>query len=118
MEDYQKEYSDFVKEISSREVDGKEVGILVSKFSAWFGVYNLAMIEALKAYSAVTRDISYETDVNGKAISSARAEQLAAATPEAYEYEKARAHVQNLESHIAALKGMQRAVMSEYTNTY
>lgn len=117
MDQYRTEYDEFVKQFDVREVDGREVGVMIAKFSSWFASYNLGMIGAFKVYALKLRDISFETDVAGKTISSARAEQLAQATTEYSDYQKAKGHVQNIEQHLTSLRALQRGVMNEYTHS-
>lgn len=115
MDEYRKEYDAFVRQFDEREVDGREVGIMIAKFASWFASYNLDMIAAFKVYAAKLKVISNETDASGKTISSARAEQLAQATQEYADYLKAKGHVQNIEQHLTSLRALQRGVMNEYT---
>lgn len=115
MDTYRSEYDGFVKQFDEREVDGREVGIMIAKFASWFASYNLDMIVAFKAYAFVLKETSKEVDAAGKQISSAKAEQLAQATPEYAEYLLAKGHVQNIEQHLTSLRALQRGVMNEYT---
>lgn len=117
MDAYNKEYNDFIQQFEQREVDGQEVGLMIAKFSSWFASYNLEMVEAFKEYANVLRELSFEVDPNGKQISSARAEQLGQATVQYADYQKAKAHVQNIEQHLTSLRALQRGVMAEYTQT-
>ena len=115
--DYKVEYDAFVKEFGQREVDGREAGQVIVRMAAYYGTYNLRLANALKAYSVALRDISNTTDVNGKPLSSARAEQLAQATDEYHTYQLQRTHVQNIEQYINSLKALQRGLINEYAHS-
>lgn len=114
--DYKVEYDGFVKEFGNREMDGREAGQVIVRMAAYFATYNLRLANALRAYSTTLRDISNTTDTNGKPLSSARAEQLAQATDEYHLYQMQRAHVQNIEQYINALKALQRGLINEYAH--
>ena len=113
--DYKVEYDAFVKEFGAREIDGREAGQVIVRMAAYYATYNLRLANALKAYSIALRDISNQTDVSGKSISSARATQIAEAIDEYHLYQLQKAHVANLEQFINALKALQRGLLNEYT---
>jgi len=106
-EEYQKIYRVFVDALHESDSASYEAGETIALLTEQYIQHNLQMVKALKAYALVTEKISQQTDSSGKAISSAKAEQLAAATDEAAAYELARVHVQNIEKSIEALKAIQ-----------
>lgn len=116
--DYQIEYETFMNNFKKTEVSGEEVGEVVMRMAHYFARYNVRMNDALRAYSLVRAELQNQVDVaTGKAMSSSKAETLADATPEAATYQLARAHIQNIEQYINALKALQRGVLFEYSNS-
>jgi hypothetical protein len=85
--------------------------------AGYFMRYNVRMGDALRAFSTVKSDFQSQVDAStGKSMSSAKAETLADATPEAATYEMARIHVQNIEQAINSLKTLQKGVLQEYAH--
>ena len=91
-----------------------EVGEMIARMSAFYTRHNMILARSLKLFSNVAKETYSQID-NGKPISAAKAEILAAATPEANEYQLARVHVQNIEQNINALKALQRGILNEYS---
>lgn len=116
-QDYILEYEAFQNNFKKTEVSGEEVGELIMRMSGYFGRYNVRMAEALRAYSQVRASFQNQVDpTTAKPMSSAKAEMLAAAAPEAAVYELARVHVQNIEQNINSLKALQKGVLNEYSH--
>jgi hypothetical protein len=117
IKDYLVEYDAFVTTFKNTQVSGEEVGALIARMTNHYTKINLMLAEALRAYSSCVATYQNSTDENtGKPMSSAKAETLAAATPEASAYNKLKAHVQNLEQIINSLKALQKGVMFEYSS--
>jgi hypothetical protein len=115
--DYMKEYEEFIANFRKTEVSGEEVGELIMKMAGHFARYNVRYGDALRAFSAVKSSFQSQIDVSsGKTMSSAKAELLADATPEANTYEMARIHINNIEQYINALKALQRGTLNEYSH--
>ena len=115
--DYMIDYEAFQSKIKLTEVSGEEVGEIVMKMAGYFARYNIRMGDALRAFSRVKSDFQSQVDTaTGKTMSSAKAELLADATPEAYAYEMSRIHIQNVEQYINSLKSLQKGVLSEYSH--
>lgn len=115
--DYMVDYEKFQNNFKKTEVSGEEVGELIMRMAGYYGRYNVRMSDALRAYSIKVADFQSQTDAaTGKTMSSAKAEALAAATPESNVYEMARIHIQNIEQYINALKALQRGVLNEYAH--
>ena len=113
--DYIQEYEDFMSKYKLTEVTGEEIGVLIGRMTVYFSRYNLKLVEARKALALVSRDIYGQSDATtAKAITASKAEILAAATPEAFNYNEAKAHVENLEQYIQSMKAVQRGAMFEY----
>ena len=114
-EQYQKIYDDFMKNYTLGAVSGEQVGIIIAQLAGIFSNYNIGSIKAERAFSAMAKEIALQTDEQtGKAISSAKADTLSAATNEAYIFKLAKAHVTNLEVLIGALKFLQKGILTEY----
>lgn len=117
-EPYVSEYAEFMEGFKAREVAGEEVGELIAKFGYYFAGYNIRMINALKTYSEIRAAyMSGLDETTGKPMSAAKAETMSDATPEAAKYYLARAHVQNIEQCINALKALQKGVLNEYARS-
>jgi len=117
MEPYQKEYHEFVEAFKSQPVSGFEAGELIARMAEYFSDYNVAMVTALREANKVRKECESQVDANGKAISSTKAEVMASATDEYHAYQVARAHVQNIEQIINAVKALQKGLLSEYATT-
>jgi hypothetical protein len=113
--DYIDAYNGFMDTFRHQEVSGAEVGEMVAKMAQHFIRHNLILVRSLKIYTKIKSEIQSQTDAQtGKAITASKADTLAAATPEAYAYEEAKTHVQNIEQAINALKALQRGVLNEF----
>lgn len=116
--DYMLEYEAFQGKFKLTEVTGEEVGELIMRLGNYFARYNVRMGDALRAFSIVKADFANQVDAaTGKAMSSAKAEVLADARPEAAVYEMARIHVNNIQEMINALKALQKGVLNDYANS-
>lgn len=115
--DYIIDYEAFMNSFKKTEVSGEEVGELVMRMAGYFARYNVRLNDSLRAFMVVKAQIQEGVDpLTSKAISSAKADTLAAATPQAGTYELARVHVQNLEQYINALKSLQKGILTEYSH--
>lgn len=111
------DYEAFSNNFRKTEVSGEEVGEMVMRMAGYFARYNVRLGDAIRAYSAIKSDFQNQVDTTtGKAMSTAKAETLAASTVEAANYEMARIHVQNIEQYINALKSLQKGVLNEYSH--
>lgn len=112
---YLEEYNSFVKNYKSREVSGEEVGEVIVRMATYFSEYNMKLVETERNLYLIARDIEGRVDENsGKTITSAKAQSIINATGEHHIKEQVKAHVQNIEQFINALKALQRGVLSEY----
>lgn len=116
MEKYQTEYADFLDNYKSGEVGGEEIGEKIARFAQYFSMYNMEFAVADFERSKVAATNESKTDDNGKQMSSTKAQAMTDATPEAAAYRKAKAHVQNLDQIINALKSLQKGVLNEYSH--
>ena len=115
---YLGEYNQFVRDYKSGTVTGEEVGILIARLAQYFSEYNLKLIIAERQVYITAKDIENRIDENtGKAITSSKAQTIICATDEYFEKEKIKAHVQNIEQFINALKSLQKGVLQEYANS-
>ena len=100
------------------ETAPSEAGETLMRISGIFPNYNSEMIVAEHAFALVHKTIAEGTDeATGKSISSSKAEVVADASPEAFEFKKARGHVVSIEAQIGALKFLQRSLETEYINS-
>lgn len=113
---YLEEYNKFLETYQHGEVSGEEIGEKVSRMAQYYAQNNLEMVAKERKLRVVARDIETQKDENGKTISSAKATVLVDATEEAHAYREARAHLQNTEQFINALKALQKGVLNEYAH--
>ena len=117
-EAYAQEYDEFMQTFKKTEVSGEEVGELIMRLGHYYTVYNIRTVQALREFSGVKAVYMNGTDeATGKPMTASKAEVLADATPEAHKYEMARAHLQNIEQCLNALKALQKGVINEYAHT-
>lgn len=115
MEKYQELYQEFLAKYSKTETTPSEAGEVLVRLAGLFPNYNLTMVAAERAFSIIHKTIIESSDdLTGKAISSVKADTIADATQEAFDFKKARAHVQNIEMLIGALKFLQKSLETEY----
>lgn len=114
--DYMVDFEAFMNNFKKTEVSGEEIGEMVARMATYFARYNVRMGIALRAFSRVKADLQNQVDTaTGKPMSSAKADTLSDATPEANEYEMARIHIINLQEYINSLKSLQKGAMFEYS---
>jgi len=112
---YLEDYETFMKAFSSQEISGEEVGEMIARMAQHFARHNLITVRSLKVYAKLKSELHGQPDAaTGKPMTSSKADILASATPEAYAYEEARVHVQNVAEMINALKALQRGIIYEY----
>lgn len=118
MEEYEKEYKEFMEMYLSSAITPEQVGGLIAKLAGYYPNYNLALVKAERAFSLVCRDEVVKTDeATGKPISSVKAETIANSSTESYMYKTAKAHVANLEMLIQSAKSLQRGLMQEMSHS-
>lgn len=117
-ESYIDDYQLFLKNLESQggNMSPGEVGEMIVRLAAYYTRYNMMQSRANKIYFAKAQEI-YSSIDNGKPISAAKAEIVAAATPEAAQYHEAKVHVMNIEQCINALKALQRGIQNEYSHS-
>lgn len=115
-ESYIDDYNLFMKNLDAQggNMAAGEIGGMIARMAAHYMRYNLIQARTLKLYHATAQKI-YSTADGLKPITASKAEILAAATPEAAQYQEAKVHVQNIETIINALKALQRGVLNEYS---
>ena len=116
-ESYIDDYTLFMSRLESQggNMAAGEVGEMVNRMSAHYMRHNIILGRCLKLFSKTAVDIYTKAEDGGKPISAAKAEIIAAATPEAAAYQEAKIHVQNIEMHINSLKALQRGILNEYS---
>lgn len=113
---YLTEYGEFMDSYKLKEISAEEIGEKIARFAQYFAQHNLELVQAEFARTAVAATTEARVDDNGKQISSTKAGVITDATKEAHEYRKARAHVQNIEQMINALKSLQKGSLNEYSH--
>ncbi len=112
---YIEDYEAFMGAYHLKEVSAEEAGEIVARMANHYIRHNLIMVRSLKIYNQAKREIHSQVDPQtSKAITTSKAEILSSATPEAHNYEESRAHVQNIEQCINALKSLQKGILNEY----
>ena len=114
--EYQILCDEFLNDYKRGETSGDYVGEIIVKMAQYFGIYNLQLVSAEHIFAKKIAEIGGRADDNGKVISSAKAKSIADATDEALLRDMARAHVQNQEAYINALKSLQRGIQNEYSH--
>ena len=111
-------YNSFLSDYKRGMVSGEEVGEAIVRLAGYFGEYNIKLVSAERSFANVRKTIASSNDEStGKSISSAKADVLADATNEANLFNIAKAHLQNIEQYINALKALQKGVLNEYAHS-
>ena len=114
---YIEDFQEYLERLRTQEVTGREIGEMIVYMANHFIRHNLIMMRSMKLFMKVKSEIQGRVDeITGKPITSAKADTLAAATPESFAYEEARTHLQNIQEAINALKAFQRGALNEYSN--
>jgi len=115
-ETYQTEYKEFVEKYKISEISGEEVGVLISRLAQFYAMYNMEKVSNDRKMSAIAKDIESRADDGGKPISSSKAVVFLSATDEAHNYRVSRAHLENIEQQINALKALQKGILNEFSH--
>lgn len=114
---YQIEYKEFMDKYKKGATDGEDVGALISRLAQYFSTKNIAVSIKENAVAKKAAEIVNSFDDNtGKAISVAKADLVIKATPEAEALSTEKAHLQNIEQYINALKYLQKGLLNEYAH--
>jgi hypothetical protein len=112
---YMVEYETFMNAFKLTEVSAEEVGVLIMRLTGYLARYNVQLTECRKKLSRVSAELANSTDpLSGKNITNAKAEALAADTPQAAAYDEYKCHLTNLEQYVNSLKSLQRSLSMEY----
>jgi len=115
---YQIEYEEFLDNYAGGTTTGEKVGEVIARMAQYFTEANLNYANALIEYNNQARAIEEQTDENtGKPISSTKAKVIASATTEASTMIRAKAHLENIEQKINALKSLQKGILQEYSHS-
>lgn len=115
---YFEEYNEFISKYKERQVSAEEVGQVIARMAQYFGQYNFKLVSAEKRLYVTASDIMNRTDeLTSKPITGVKAEALINATEEHFGAEQAKAHVQNIEQFINALKSLQKGILQEYAHS-
>lgn len=114
---YLSEYDTFQASYRRTEISPEEVGEIIMHQASYFSSYNIDLVIAEGKFAKKAQEIEKQTDDNGKPISSTKAKVFSDATSEAVEFNLCKAHVQNIEQIINALKALQKGVLNEYAHS-
>lgn len=118
MEQYQKEYSEFLTKYGKGITDGEDVGAVIARMAQYFVEFNIKYGKVLMAYNLAARAIEESCDDDtGKPISSTKAKVIASATPQNDDLTQVKVHLDNLEQIINALKSLQKGILFEMNAT-
>jgi hypothetical protein len=113
---YLEEYKDFIMNYKSGQVNGEQVGEVIARLAQYFSEFNNRLVNAERALFIVAKDIEMREDERtGKPITSTKATVIVSATDEHYIVEILKAHVENIEQFINALKALQKGVLNEHS---
>lgn len=116
--DYQKIYNDFLAKYNRSETSPSEVGETLARLAGVYPNFNMTKIASEKAYAKICKEeVTKTDDQTGKAISSSKAQTLADASQEAFDFKTSRGHVENIEMMIGVLKFLQKSLEIEYLNS-
>ncbi len=116
METYQEEYDEFLKNHKLGQVySAQDIGEIIVRFANYFAQKNLFQVIKENALRRKAAEIISSVDgLSKKPISAAKADILISATPEAEVYREAKAHLENLNTMINAMKSLQKGMGSEF----
>ena len=115
---YQIEYEEFLDNYAGGTTTGEKVGEVIARLAQYYTEANLNYANALIEYNNKARQIEEQSDENtGKPISSTKAKVISSATVEASEMLRAKAHLENIEQKINALKSLQKGILQEYSHS-
>lgn len=112
---YLNEYAEFLKLYHETEMDAEMIGAFIARLAQVYAEYNMKLAAANRERALVAQDINNRA-IDGKAISSAKAETIVEATDEADRYNHIKAHVGNIEQMISAMRALQRGMLQEYNH--
>jgi len=113
---YQEEYKKFLEDYKRGLTGGAEIGEIIARMAQYFSEHNLKLADAEIVYNKKAAEVEEQTDDNGKPISSTKAKVYTDSTQEAATAVIAKAHVNNIEQCINALKSLQKGVLNEYSH--
>lgn len=113
--DYKQIYADFLENYKKGAIDGESVGEIIVRIVQCFAAYNLKTANAEITFNIKAAEIEQSKDpLNFKFISSSKAKILANATDEYSLFLLNRAHLNNIEQYINALKSLQKGILQEW----
>ena len=117
MQAYQIEYADFMKKYKKGVTSGEDVGETISRLAQYFSTKNISVgIKEIALGKKAAEIVNSFDDNSGKAISVAKADIVIKATPEAAALIMEKAHLENIEQFINALKYLQKSLLQEYSH--
>lgn len=116
LEKFQADYKEFIT-TDMLVADALTVSKKANIFTNYYCQLNEAKAKAEYQYNKVLSGLLSSTDENGKAMSSAKAEQLAGASIEYSEYLDLKAAIQSLDQILFSLTNQQKALLKEFGHT-
>jgi hypothetical protein len=114
--EYQQEFDAFLKDYHGKEMDPEEMGAFIMRLAQIFAAINMRVVAAERELALVARDIENRTDGAGKAITSAKAKTFIDATDEGDRYNTLKAHRENVEQFISAVRALQKGALQEWNH--
>jgi len=116
MEQYQKEYKEFIDGYSREVVDAEGVGELICRMAQYFSETNTSLSSLESRLNQLAATTIKQTDENsGKPISAAKADVLVKASEEYRNYAIAKGHLENISQMINSLKSLLRGLTNEFS---
>lgn len=113
--DYKQIYKDFLENYKDGTTNGEDVGKIIAKLAQCFSIYNLKTANSEITFNAKAAEIEQSIDtVSHKSITSSKAKILANATDEYSMFLLNKAHLNNIDQYVNALKYLQRGLLQEW----
>ncbi len=115
--DYKQIYSNFLQGYKQGSVTGEHVGEIIAKMAQCFSDYNIKTATNEVEANVKAAEIEQSTDpITGKLMTSSKGKIISQATDEYTLYLLNRAHLQNIEQYINALKYLQKGILNEFAH--
>lgn len=115
--EYKQIYDDFLTTYKKGTTSGEDVGEAIARLAQCFAQQNLAVAYDEIQFNTKAAEIEQGDDpATGKKITSSKAKILSQATDEHTSAMTSKAHLQNIEQYINALKYLQKGMLNEYSH--
>jgi len=113
MNNYQKEYEEFLNNYKSGVTGAEEIGKQIARWGQYYAEVNSHFAEMETVYKKTLANIS-QTNDGAKPITSSKAVTLAEATDDFANYIKAKRDKENIDREIDTLTSLQVGIMKEF----